>query len=245
MPNETSYVVVATPGKSVFASLVLTFFFGPLGMFYSTGIGAFIMITLYIVVGIPTLGLGLLILHPIAMIWGAIAVSSFNSNISGMGAIKEQQPVAAMSSYKSRITEGETIKEKQVKEVPSQIKNAGFNPKECILCGNSIDENDNHCSNCGEKLKGECPSCKTPYLMGRKFCSNCGTPISSINDKKKICPECSVQVSEKEKVCHNCGFPFYESPISSINDKIKICPECSVQVSENEKVCHNCGFPFT
>lgn len=69
-------------GKSVGASLVLTFFFGPLGMFYSTIIGAIIMLILYIVIGIITVGLGIIILHPIAMIWGAVAVSSHNKKLA-------------------------------------------------------------------------------------------------------------------------------------------------------------------
>ena len=62
-------------GKSVVLSLVLTFFFGPFGMLYSTVTGAIIMLVLYLVIGIPTLGWGLVVLHPIAMIWGALAAN--------------------------------------------------------------------------------------------------------------------------------------------------------------------------
>jgi hypothetical protein len=60
-------------GKSVVLSLVLTFFFGPFGMLYSTLTGALVMLILYVALGIPTLGWALAGLHPIAMIWGAIA----------------------------------------------------------------------------------------------------------------------------------------------------------------------------
>lgn len=70
-------------GKSVGASLVLTFFFGPLGMFYSTVIGAVVMLVLYLVIGLITLGLGLIVLHPIAMVWGAVAVSNHNKELAG------------------------------------------------------------------------------------------------------------------------------------------------------------------
>ena len=69
-------------GKSVGASLILTFLFGPLGLFYSTVIGAVIMLVLYIVVGILTLGLGLIVLHPIGMIWGAVAVNNYNKKLA-------------------------------------------------------------------------------------------------------------------------------------------------------------------
>jgi hypothetical protein len=69
-------------GKSVGASIALTFFFGPLGMFYSTVMGAIIMLVLYLIIGLLTIGLGLIVLHPIAVIWGAIAVSNENKKIA-------------------------------------------------------------------------------------------------------------------------------------------------------------------
>jgi hypothetical protein len=56
--------------KSVVLSLVLTFFLGPFGMLYSTVLGALIMLVLYVVLGIITLGWAIAVLHPIAMIWG-------------------------------------------------------------------------------------------------------------------------------------------------------------------------------
>ncbi len=65
--------------KSVLLSLVLTFFFGPFGMMYSTVIGGLVMLVLYVALGIPTLGWALAGLHPIAMIWGAIAADKANS----------------------------------------------------------------------------------------------------------------------------------------------------------------------
>ncbi len=67
-----------TNRKSVVLSLALTFFFGPLGMLYSTVVGAIVMLVLYIALGIPTLGWALAVLHPIAMIWGALAASRSN-----------------------------------------------------------------------------------------------------------------------------------------------------------------------
>ena len=67
--------------KSVLLSLVLTFFFGPLGMLYSTVVGAAVMLVLYLAIGIPTLGWGLAALHPIAMIWGAWAAHNANSQL--------------------------------------------------------------------------------------------------------------------------------------------------------------------
>jgi hypothetical protein len=64
--------------KSVVLSLVLTFFLGPFGMLYSTVPGALIMLALYVGLGIITLGWAIVALHPIAMIWGALAADRAN-----------------------------------------------------------------------------------------------------------------------------------------------------------------------
>ncbi len=64
--------------KSVILALVLTVFLGPLGMLYSTGIGAIIMLVLYITLGILTAGFALIVLHPICVIWGVWAAHRYN-----------------------------------------------------------------------------------------------------------------------------------------------------------------------
>lgn len=71
-------VVVLAPPKSVMTALVLTFFFGPLGMFYSTVVGAIVMIIAAIVIGALTLGMGLFLIWPVSMVWGALAASNAN-----------------------------------------------------------------------------------------------------------------------------------------------------------------------
>jgi uncharacterized membrane protein len=64
--------------KSTILALILCLFFGPFGMLYSTIIGAAVMAVLYIVVGILTAGIGIAVLHPIAVIWGTWA--AYRSN---------------------------------------------------------------------------------------------------------------------------------------------------------------------
>jgi hypothetical protein len=61
--------------KSVGAALVLTFFFGPLGLFYITVPGALILTVVAIVVAFLTLGLGLIFIWVIAMVWSAVVAS--------------------------------------------------------------------------------------------------------------------------------------------------------------------------
>lgn len=78
--NKVSPTVVVS-AKSPGTAILLTILFGPLGMLYSTIPGAIVMFVLSLVVGIPTLGLGLLVIWPICVIWAAIAASSYNKRI--------------------------------------------------------------------------------------------------------------------------------------------------------------------
>ena len=64
--------------KSTILALVLCIFLGPIGMLYSTIPGAIVMAVLYVVVGILTAGIGIAVLHPIAVIWGVWAAHRAN-----------------------------------------------------------------------------------------------------------------------------------------------------------------------
>jgi len=72
-------VVVST--KSPGIAILLTILFGPIGMFYSTIGGAIVMLLVTLVVGLLTLGLGLLITWPICILWAALAASSYNRRV--------------------------------------------------------------------------------------------------------------------------------------------------------------------
>ena len=66
--------------KSIILSLVLTSFLGPFGMIYSTVVGAIVMGALYLVLGILTAGMALIVLHPLCIIWGVWATHRDNVN---------------------------------------------------------------------------------------------------------------------------------------------------------------------
>lgn len=74
-------VVVVKSEKSMVVTILLTFFFGPLGMLYSTVMGGVIMIAVSVVVAVITLGFGVLITWPVCIIWAAIATSNYNKNL--------------------------------------------------------------------------------------------------------------------------------------------------------------------
>ncbi|MGO8881153.1 MAG: hypothetical protein ACLPVO_08350 [Desulfomonilaceae bacterium] len=79
--GELPRQVIVTPTKSVGISIILTVVFGPLGMFYSTISGAIIMLIISAVVGLVTFGYGLILTHPICVIWGALAANSYNKKL--------------------------------------------------------------------------------------------------------------------------------------------------------------------
>lgn len=73
--------LVVTPTKNMGISIILTFLFGPLGMFYSTILGGIIMSVISLVVGIITFGIGFLLTWPICIIWGAVSTSLYNKKL--------------------------------------------------------------------------------------------------------------------------------------------------------------------
>ncbi|MGO9661648.1 MAG: hypothetical protein ACLQVK_05605 [Acidimicrobiales bacterium] len=72
--------------KSVVLALVLTFFLGPLGLFYASATGAVTLIVLAAVGVVPTLGYVLIFVWPASMVWAAIAANNrHNAFIAGPG----------------------------------------------------------------------------------------------------------------------------------------------------------------
>lgn len=80
--NVVPQVMVVKPVKSVGIAILLTVLFGPLGMLYSTIVGAIIMIILTVLVGALTVGIGLIITWPICILWGALSASAYNRKIT-------------------------------------------------------------------------------------------------------------------------------------------------------------------
>ena len=78
---NNSKQVIVVQGKSAGVAFLLTFFFGPLGMLYSTVSGALIMFFVSILIGIATLGMGLILTQIICIIWAVGAVDSSNKKL--------------------------------------------------------------------------------------------------------------------------------------------------------------------
>jgi hypothetical protein len=81
MTNQDPQRIRTVPTKRVGISILLTVLSGPLGMFYSTTLGALAMCIISLFVIASTFGLGLFIVWPISIIWGAVATNSYNKEI--------------------------------------------------------------------------------------------------------------------------------------------------------------------
>ena len=77
IPQATQQIVIHYhgPPKSVAVAFLLAFFFGPLGMLYSTVVGAIIMLIISLIAAFLTCGFSLLVTHPICCIWAVVAAS--------------------------------------------------------------------------------------------------------------------------------------------------------------------------
>jgi len=67
--------------KSVGVAFLLTFLFGPLGMFYSTVVGAIVMLVAGLVAVPLTSGIGEFVVWPASIIWGCVAASRANGSV--------------------------------------------------------------------------------------------------------------------------------------------------------------------
>ena len=79
---RTRQVVVVGSSKDPALAAVLGFFFGPLGLLYSTVPGAAIMFGVSVVVGLLTFGLGLFLLWPVSAVVGYQAAKSSNQRLA-------------------------------------------------------------------------------------------------------------------------------------------------------------------
>src|SRR6516225_6812020 len=49
----------------------------------------------------------------------------------------------------------------------------------CSECGSDSEEGRKFCTNCGTPLAASCPKCRAPVKPGEKFCGDCGTAITA------------------------------------------------------------------
>lgn len=72
-----------------------------------------------------------------------------------------------------------------------------------------------------------CPNCHSVNGKDKKFCSNCGSPLTS------SCPNCGADVAPDTKFCTECGSPMTQPD--------NTCPGCGATVAADMKFCGECG----
>ena len=81
MNQDTGKILIQS--KSMAVGILLTIFFGPLGLFYSSVIGAIIMLIVSIPLAIVTAGLGFILIIPVCVIIAAVSINNHNSKLVG------------------------------------------------------------------------------------------------------------------------------------------------------------------
>jgi len=81
--QQSRPIIVVLPVKSTGLAIILAVVFGPIGLLYSSVLGAIVMFVVNIIVGIVTLGFGLFLTWPICGLWAALAVMSHNKKLLG------------------------------------------------------------------------------------------------------------------------------------------------------------------
>jgi|CZKF01.1.fsa_nt_gi hypothetical protein len=130
-PSQPVIIVAST--KSTGLAIILALLFGPLGLLYSSVLGAIVMFLVSILVIIFTAGLGLILTQPICAVWAALAAMSHNKKL--LGGIY-RQPIESGSSNvvpDVAVTSPPTT-------VPGSVKVVPHPPAERIETAQSIQE---------------------------------------------------------------------------------------------------------
>ena len=86
-PQKPIQVVVAKTEKNLGIAVVLAAIFGPLGLFYASIIGGFIMVAVSFLVGLLTFGVGLLFTWPLCILWAYLATKRYNAKLTSASAV--------------------------------------------------------------------------------------------------------------------------------------------------------------
>lgn len=83
-------VISVQPEKSTGVAVLLTILFGPLGLFYASVAGGAILTAATVL----TLGLGIIVTWPAAIVWSIVAVNSHNERV--LSVMRAPQPIHNM-----------------------------------------------------------------------------------------------------------------------------------------------------
>ncbi|MGQ9689568.1 MAG: double zinc ribbon domain-containing protein [Desulfobaccales bacterium] len=56
----------------------------------------------------------------------------------------------------------------------------------------------------------QCPTCKTPYELGQRYCQTCESYLLDLEKGDYFCPQCGIRVAPGQEVCHKCNASLVE-----------------------------------
>jgi hypothetical protein len=83
-----------------------------------------------------------------------------------------------------------------------------------------------------------CTSCGGD-VTGKKFCSQCGTPVQPLDTPITTCPRCSGEVNPGAAFCMHCGAALKSQ--TAPQPATRTCPTCQTVLSAQTAFCTNCG----
>ena len=81
MSQQPVHPSLVVPAKSVGVAVILSVFFGPIGMLYSTIAGAAVIFVANLLAIFLTAGIGLIVTWPAGVVWAAMAASGHNQKL--------------------------------------------------------------------------------------------------------------------------------------------------------------------
>lgn len=193
--NVVAPPVMMAPPKSTGVAFVLTFFFGPFGLFYSSVTGGLIMTLLGIPFSILTFGVGYFFVWVGSIIWGCVAADSHNKKML-MG-------VPVMAPTMSYMAPQPVMNQPMPVAPPQQPPPTSTYALAVPSVGTA---------------SATCPACAAPLQDGTQFCTTCGArrdqvpepvvvdaaPAGGATYVVRRCPQGHI-VDDGNAFCPRCG----------------------------------------
>ncbi len=217
--NQRTTVVVVQSKKSMGLAFILTFLFGPLGMLYSTVAGGIIMMILTPIIGIGTLGVGLIIMWPIQLIWACMAVNSRNNKIDAAGkqtVTVSNKPLQTDTGIKVEIRDNAS---ESIKETKKELRHYNDANK---LTDNQI-----------EKMLLDGDDLSADFVEALKFVQNERVANKEIVGNRKKAFAKALELNEGERKDRIASPSLYSAVSISALVYIQRCKECELEPTES------------
>src|SRR6266446_3362765 len=92
-----------------------------------------------------------------------------------------------------------------------------------------------------------CANCNTTYPSGKRFCRDCGGPLTEVVQPRTTdsegslrCPSCGKEIATGKKFCRHCGTTLPAQ--ASREERSASCPTCGNPLKQEKNFCGRCGY---